>query len=170
MWRFLLSTKGRTARLPYALFMVSTSLGLFAAYFLLLPIMMNIGFSIYTPVISVLWLLAFVLIWPSYALSVRRLKDMNGPTWPALFFLLPFLTSLLFVLSPWIVPAFPQNSTGINPEYEALTRTLGQVSEAVGWLNRALILILCFIPGTKGPNRYGPPPGQKAAPDLSVFE
>ncbi|MDC7694887.1 DUF805 domain-containing protein [Asticcacaulis sp. DXS10W] len=170
MWRFLLSTKGRTARLPYALFMVSTSLGLFAAYAFLLPGIMNTGISIASPVLSVFGLLAFVLIWPSYALAVRRLKDLNGPIWPALFFLLPFLTSLLFIVSPWIVPVFPENSTGINPEYEALTRTLRQVSEAVGWLNRALTLILCFIPGTKGANRYGPPPGQKAAPDLSVFE
>ncbi|ADU14225.1 DUF805 domain-containing protein [Asticcacaulis excentricus] len=170
MWRFLLSTKGRTARLPYALFMVSSSLAVFAAYSFLLPIIMNIGISIASPVLSVFGLLAFVLIWPIYALSVRRLKDLNGPTWPALFFLLPFLTSLLFVLSPWIVPVFPENSAGVNPEYESLTRTLRQISDAVGWLNRALILLLCLIPGTKGPNRYGPPPGQKAAPDLSVFE
>ncbi|BBF81948.1 hypothetical protein EM6_2564 [Asticcacaulis excentricus] len=47
---------------------------------------------------------------------------------------------------------------------------IGTAGNIIHWLNRALILILSVIPGTKGPNRYGPPPGQKAAPDLSVFE
>lgn len=170
MWRFLLSTRGRTARLPYALFMVSTSLALFAAYYFLFPIIMNTGISIASPVISVFGLLAFLWIWPSYALSVRRLKDINTQTWPAVFFLLSFLVVGLSGALPFAVPIGSPDGTGINPDYEHIAHVIGTASYIIDWLNRALILILCLIPGTKGANRYGPPPGQKAAPDLSVFE
>lgn len=119
---------------------------------------------------SVFGLLAFVLIWPSYALSVRRLKDMNTQTWPAAFFLLSFLISGLSGALPFAVPVVSPDGTGINPDYEHIARVIGTAGNIIHWLNRALILILCLIPGTKGPNRYGRPPGQKAAPDLSVFE
>ncbi|WP_126423582.1 DUF805 domain-containing protein [Asticcacaulis excentricus] len=170
MWRFLLSTKGRTARLPYALFMVSTSLAWFAASSFLLPVMMNTPISIASPVISVPGLLYVLWIWSSYALSVRRLKDMNSQTWPAAFFLLSFLISGLSGALPFAVPIVSPDGTGINPDYEHIARVIGTAGNIIHWLNRALILILSVIPGTKGPNRYGPPPGQKAAPDLSVFE
>lgn len=65
------------------------------------------------------------------------------------------------------LPAPENNSFSWLPQ--ALS-TLKSLYDFLSNLNLFIILILCLIPGTKGPNRYGPPPGQKAAPDLSVFE
>ncbi|MCA1933980.1 MAG: DUF805 domain-containing protein [Asticcacaulis sp.] len=170
MWRFLLSTKGRTARLPYALFMVTTSLIVYAISTLIVPMFSNIGMPAYGYALVLAGLPGLLLVWPAFALSARRLKDMSAPTWPALFFLMPWLISVVFIAIPFVLPIVPESGTGVNPEYQQISSAITIASKAGFWLSKVITLILCFIPGTKGPNRYGPPPGQKAAPDLSVFE
>ncbi|WP_298333111.1 DUF805 domain-containing protein [Asticcacaulis sp.] len=141
MWRFLLSTKGRTARLPYALFMVSTSLIVFAISTLIVPMFRNLSLPTYGYALVLAGLPGLLLVWPAFALSVRRLKDMNAPTWPALFFLLPWLISVVFMAIPFVVPIVPESGTGVNPEYQQINSTIKIASQMGFWLGRRLITL-----------------------------
>ncbi|MFL1462950.1 DUF805 domain-containing protein [Roseococcus sp. DSY-14] len=79
--------------------------------------------------------LALLLAWMGGVNTVRRLHDMDRTGWHLL----------------WIAAL------------SALGNLVGQaglsgVSAVLGLASLAVFLGLCLIPGTPGPNRYGPPP------------
>ena len=82
--------------------------------------------------------LALLLAWMGGVNTVRRLHDMDRTGWHLL----------------WIATL------------SALGNAVGQVGQAglsgasgvLGLASLAVFLGLCLIPGTPGPNRYGPPP------------
>ena len=80
--------------------------------------------------------LALLLAWMGGVNTVRRLHDMDRTGWHL----------------AWIIAL----STLGNLVGQA---GLSAASAVLGVASLAVFLGLCLIPGTPGPNRYGPPPG-----------
>lgn len=134
IYNFLFSFAGRVSRLSYFLRMLAVSVTAVVVYFLFLIVLVYFIRSIVGPnIIPVVTLIAFTIIWfvltlwAHLALISRRLHDFNySAKW---IFLFIGLTVLLAVLA------------------RSLIVTLS------GWFFITLVII--FIPGTKGQNRFG---------------
>ena len=91
-----------------------------------------------------------VVLLLTFTLSVRRFHDFNFIGIPAYIFLFLSVVCILAVFS--------------DPLYRLLF-LYGIGAVAVGLLiSFFAILIVGMIPGTKGPNKYGPPPVKRKAP------
>lgn len=86
--------------------------------------------------------LGLLMLWPSIALSVKRVHDRDGSGWSAV----AILTALTVIgLLPELFPALPDLLvTPLN-----LTALAGALY---------LLVVLGFSEGTPGDNRFGPPP------------
>jgi uncharacterized membrane protein YhaH (DUF805 family) len=95
--------------------------------------------------------LRLLLLIPMFALFVRRLHDQDRSG---------FL-GLLLPLS--VVLSVPRMLIFVRGDVEAIIAArLSPVAIASGLIGIA-ILVLCFWPGSDGPNRYGPDPRQEEA-------
>ena len=154
---------GRSRRQEFWMFM----LGTFLLYFVLMIVAMTIGFGalgmaatgganamaggmvglfasmgLMTVVIGVLWL---GLLIPTLAVSVRRLHDSDRSGWWLLLYFAPYLFSTVFK-----VMAVSANSG-------TLVMLAGLLS-LVGLIGAIVLLVFYCLPGTPGPNRFGPDP------------
>jgi uncharacterized membrane protein YhaH (DUF805 family) len=90
--------------------------------------------------------LQLVLLVPVFALFVRRLHDQDRSGW----------WGLLLPLS--VILSIPRVLTELRGDVaEIITQKMSPVSVAAGLCVLA-IFVLCLLPGTEGPNRYGPDP------------
>lgn len=107
---------------------------------------------------------SLVLLLPSLAVTARRLHDTNRTAWWMLLYLVPVLGFIVLViaflsllgadaLSPWGADDVEWGILGIL----FLVWLFGSIA---AWI---LLLIFQIMPGTVGPNRYGPDPLQQAA-------
>lgn len=110
--------------------------------------------GMYGPLTTLLWLATIV---PSIAVGVRRLHDTNRPGWWVLLPLVPECFTVVAVLmTAGAVAAGAGMAAGIGGL--ALTGLLGIIT-----LVGAIVLIVFYVmPGTPGPNRYGPNPDGNA--------
>lgn len=112
-------------------------------WFMLFIFLVNLGtgmlFSLFPPMLGAsLGLVVSLLLFPAnLGVTVRRFHDRNLSGW---WLLLPFLLLLLWFLSGGYAAA-------ANPVSSAVSLAMGI----------CYLVILC-LPGTPGPNRYGPPP------------
>lgn len=91
------------------------------------------------------WITAAVFFWPNLAFNVKRLHDRGLSGWYTLVFLVPFfITSAL--------TAMPFSATPSVPAVTALAHLAGAFPSL--WF----FVATGFLPGTRGPNRYGPQP------------
>lgn len=160
MLKFLFSPKGRIGRVPFAAFvipptMVFVGIGVFLAF--------NATFiddQTYDLLLMSLVVLPVLFLWPSFALTIKRLHDINLSWPPALIWFWPFLavasTFILRLLAG--TEADAQIYTTIGERVTVLNRLLL-------FLELALVAVLSFIPGTKGLNRY-----DTNIPDERVFD
>lgn len=89
----------------------------------------------YGPLSALIALGTFV---PSLAVGVRRLHDTNRSGWWMLLGVVPYLLSIVLLLSGSL----------------ALAATMG----IVALLCAIALLVFMVLPGTNGPNQYGPDP------------
>jgi len=87
-------------------------------------------------------LVPFVLLIPSYSLTIRRLHDLNRPGW----WCIPGIIQA--VLHPALIIHNPANMSSLPSPVEGVLTLI----------NLALAVYLLFFKGTDGPNRYGPDP------------
>lgn len=117
------------------------------------------------PVIGSIY--SLILILPSLAVTARRLHDTNRTAWWMLLYLLPvlgFIALLIFfaallganALSPWGTSDVEWGILGVL----FLVWLVGSIAS---WI---LLLIFQIMPGTVGPNRYGPDPLQRDGASL----
>lgn len=161
--KLFLSTSGRIRRLTFLWGIVATVFLLFLAsfviYFAMAEIVLSWSGITDLPVgyiVSTLLNLGFS--WLIICLMSKRLHDIGWSGWFSAFQLIPIAVAGI---------NYALTSTG----GERLPFELTQAAQII-YLTLTLLalLILLVWPGTKGPNRYGPPPGEKAAADISVFE
>ncbi|ESQ80505.1 DUF805 domain-containing protein [Asticcacaulis sp. YBE204] len=165
----LVSTKGRLARSPYALFVFCLTVATFISAQLSDALTLNIlGVSptqaSLAMTLAALFELAFV--WLIYAATVRRLNDMDGPRWPVWLFLLPFLPVGVSLFLPWVFPPFYKDGFEFNQDFLTYSSALQTISVILSTAKLITALVVSLIPGTKGDNRFGPSGRQPA----EIFE
>ena len=93
-----------------------------------------------------------LFLWPITALAVRRSHDRNMSGWW-------YGASALFGLG-LMIAAVALELSGI-PEGQTETLILGGLSLAQLAIWLVLLVILGFLPGTRGANRFGPAPNSR---------
>ena len=165
-WWFFFSLKGRVTRVPFAVFLLSTRLALEAGSFIITQAVSNDNIPLKSGLYLFLGLIGIVLLWPQFSVLTKRLHDISLPFWPALLYFVPKASQLAFLY-------FWQAQSRINA---LATPTSAEVqfniwaSMLIPALNVGVwigLLVLAFIPGTQGRNRYGPHPHR---PDQSASE
>ncbi len=113
------------------------------------------------PVIGQIYLL--VLLIPSLAVSARRLHDTGRSAWWLLLYLASILAMGIAFAAILVLLIEPERPN----DYEALMifAWIAMVSFFIALGCSLVLLILCVLPGTVGPNRYGPDP---LHPELEV--
>src|SRR5258708_33712342 len=102
---------------------------------------------------SLLNLFYLVTLWPGIAVLIKRIHDRNKTGW---------LVLLLYVPLVFLVAALIATVTAAVLDNDAATAASG-IALAIGGLITVAITIWFFIefgciPGTVGPNKYGPDP------------
>ena len=92
------------------------------------------------------------MLWPSLALTCRRLHDVNRSGWNQLWPIVPVLSSFVLVV---IANAYAQDESMVKAlEWMVIIIYLLALSGSI--LLIALITYLGCTRGTTGPNKYGP--------------
>jgi len=128
-------------------------------------------------ILSVIFSLAMLI--PTYAVSVRRLHDINRSGW---WLLLPSavfaVTLLIFVFTQGMAMAESLSgmpSSQLSPA-DMMRGSVSAVGSFMAWvvLPTFLACVVTFIfhvtPGTEGSNRFGPDPKGGSTADISVFD
>ena len=139
-------------------------------WFTLFSIVVSVILGIIASVVPVLtfleWVYSLAVLLPSLAVTVRRLHDTERPAWLLLVYLAIALAWIIGgivlavidgIQNPEVLDADIQESSGFIP-YVIIC---GLISLA----GVVTLLVLCALPGTRGPNRYGPDPLQ---PDMGM--
>lgn len=90
--------------------------------------------------------LRLVVVIPMFALFVRRVHDQDRSGWWGALLPVSLLLSLPLMLT--------EIRGDVPAVIEARTSPLTVVSGVLG----LAVFVLCLLPGTEGPNRYGPDP------------
>lgn len=98
--------------------------------------------GVFFVILGIIWLALFI---PSIAVSVRRLHDTDR-------------TGFWLLLPPAIyVAAIAVVLTGAANQSSTMT-AIGVILSLLQWVASIVLLVFYCLPGTNGPNRYGPDP------------
>lgn len=108
------------------------------------------------PVLATSLALVAIIMWPTAALYAKRAHDLNWPAWPAVLSLIAvgFLPYLPYDPTPALSEG---PATGMDIAVTALSSIL-----VIGWFG--MTIMLAFIDGKPGPNRFGPSPKYSERP------
>ena len=103
------------------------------------------------------WIYGLALLLPSLAVTARRLHDTGRSAWWLMIYPLVILASIVAAASLFIgaMEAF-----GGSQDTATGWIILFVISGLVGLAGIITLLVLCAMPGIRGPNRYGPDPLQ----------
>lgn len=90
--------------------------------------------------------LSVLLAVPMFALFVRRLHDQDRPGWWAAALPISLLLTAPAMIAQW------------NGDLDAILERQYPMADMAGLIVGIAAFILCFLPGTEGPNQYGPDP------------
>ena len=110
-------------------------------------------------------LLLLGVLLPYIAVTVRRVHDTGRSAWWVIIILVMGALSAM-ALSAFILLEFASDSSGNDGFYGLLALLIiGGIWVLVSGVVVIALLVLCALPGTVGPNRYGPDP---LRPELGV--
>ena len=103
------------------------------------------GFSMFSSIgiLGLLWSLATLV--PNIAVAMRRLHDTDRTGWWLLLPVIPYVIGLVIMLAA----AAGQNLGLI---------AIGGIFSLIGLVGAIVLLVFYCLPGTPGPNRFGPDP------------
>lgn len=112
---------------------------------------------------AVIGLFALACFLPNLAVTVRRLHDSGKPAW------------FLALYAPGIINAMlgmQTTSAIMSGRYEAASAAMQQstILSMIGILGQLAMLVLMVLPGTRGPNRFGPDPKGDGTEIAAVFD
>jgi uncharacterized membrane protein YhaH (DUF805 family) len=139
MTQLLFSFQGRLNRKPYWTMVIATMVVVILVLLLALAALREYGLEFLPVTIAIILVLYIPLIWIGLALSAKRLHDRDKSAW----------WLLVFYALPTVL------STAADRTEDVQFIILHLISFGITvW---ALVEIGC-LPGTVGPNRYGPDP------------
>jgi len=148
---FYFSASGRISRSQYWLRFI-------LPYALIVGIVQGItqaagpGSAVFGVFSAIYGLFSLVVIWPSFAILIKRIHDRNKMGWLALAIFIPGLIFVLMFVA-WLAALGLQSDSGTA--LGIMTAVLGVIAAAVGiWV---FIEFGCMR-GTIGANKYGPDP------------
>ena len=170
---FYFSAKGRVCRKDYWIKYILMIMGVSIVFSLLVGALMAAGGAtgggapsmIMLAIAGILYVVFSIAVtWVQVCVSAKRFHDRNMSGWWVLW-------SMLIILAMYAIMGFGaflmESSGGSNPIGGILMAVGGFAVFAVAI---ALFVILGFLPGTKGPNQYGPDPldptGTEAAAEV----
>ena len=103
-------------------------------------------------IFGILGIVFLALIIPMITVGVRRLHDTNRTGWWLLAPLVPYLIGFAMVF-----PAIMAGAAGANPFSMASFGVAG-IFMLIGFVLGIAVFIFTVLPGTTGPNKYGPDP------------
>ena len=103
-------------------------------------------------ILGLLW--SLVTLVPNIAVAVRRLHDTNRSGWWLLMPIVPYAIGLVIMLGA----AATQNLALIG---------VGGIFTIIGLIAAIALLVFYCLPGTRGPNKYGPDPMGNSPAELS---
>jgi uncharacterized membrane protein YhaH (DUF805 family) len=115
--------------------------------------LLNIVFQVVTrisPILGLLGLLYLGLIIPMIAVGVRRMHDTDRTGWWLLAPLGPYAIGLGLL--------FPKIMSGATTMTSFISYGPALAFMLIGFVLAIVVFIFTVLPGTKGPNRYGPDP------------
>lgn len=99
--------------------------------------------------LQVMMIVGLIFMWPSFALAVKRAHDRNRPTWlVVLFFIILLATTFMQIAG------VHESADGQATPIFTILSVLFLIFAIYAFIDWGL------IPGTKGPNKYGPDPRQ----------
>jgi len=135
-WKYLYtSLDGRINRKPYWLAIIGFIIVSLLAQF--------IGLAIGGPILA--FLIALILVFPGFALNLKRAHDRNRPAW---YVVVPIVLAVVLQIMQFADPAQAAEPTGLYLVLMVAMMVYGLV----------LFIDLGFLRGTAGPNQYGPDP------------
>lgn len=124
------------------------------------PLSLAVPFSKTSPMVQGLVALGIVvlnvaLLWPSVALTVKRLHDRNrGAIWLVPYYGVPLLSG---AGAGWLA-SFGEKSPFPGVPAEAVAIGFWALLFVMSVVLLAMVIELYFMPGTEGDNRFGPDP------------
>ncbi|WKL56145.1 DUF805 domain-containing protein [Asticcacaulis sp. ZE23SCel15] len=161
--KFLFSTQGRVTRLPFILFVVGLRLVTEIAHYFARNQDPSTSIIQYSNVFAIIGVVGLIALWPVFAITVKRLHDMNLPAVLALGHFIPF--PLGFLSSQFILAQI-QSPDSNSALFLSATQITMQI---VYFYILALLLVLSLVKGTKGQNRYGSDPLSKGGGAEAAF-
>ncbi|MDC7675607.1 DUF805 domain-containing protein [Asticcacaulis machinosus] len=161
--KFLFSTQGRVTRLPFILFVVGLRVITEGLAFLIRNYYPMDDIGRYGLMLTIPGLIGMITLWPVFAVTVKRLHDINWSFAPAIGHL---LVPIIGFTATFLVASL--NEPGTEPFYKA-QQVVDWIMMAFTYYLYALLLILSIVKGTRGPNRYGPAPKGKDDTAEAVF-
>ncbi len=155
-WRALWTPAGRIPRLPYFL----NGLVYSVAYALLVmvgPSYVFGGSRLYYIAAFPVVLALLVLM---YCLYSKRFHDFSAPGWLGVALLAPAVLGQFITLAYLFLPSLVDQQ--LLELWDKGSVTLTNILRLVG-------LVLLFVPGSRGPNIYGPDPRTPQTPQAEVF-
>ena len=112
------------------------------------------------------WIYSLALFLPSLAVAVRRLHDTNRTGWWVLFYLVPAFGTVVLAIVFFALFGLDgvDSSFADEVEWGVIGVLLGipiVIGLIVSLVSTIVILVFLILPGTPGPNRFGPDPLQQ---------
>ncbi len=111
----------------------------------------------FVPVLGPIYALALLL--PSLAVTARRLHDTNRTAWWMLLYLIPILgfivLAIAFIAVLGAIALDPLQVSELEWGVLAILFLVWMLVSITAWI---VLLVFQIMPGTVGPNRYGPDP------------
>ncbi|WKL56146.1 DUF805 domain-containing protein [Asticcacaulis sp. ZE23SCel15] len=148
---FLFSLSGRVARLPFIAFVIGVKLAIEAIGYAQRQYMPPLPIDDMM-IAAIPGVITLILMWPLFAVTVKRLHDIE---WPAVLALVQFIPLIGIVI-------FFTRSQYYTADAEHLARMFewaGIGLNIMALISFGLFLLLAVIPGVNRTNRFGPPPG-----------
>jgi uncharacterized membrane protein YhaH (DUF805 family) len=105
-----------------------------------------------------------IVVYAMFCVDAKRLHDLNVT---AFLILIPFAANFLHVVLP-ILERHPTELPFTLPT--AITDNQATIDIVLGGIQLIFALVLLFVPGTRGPNRYGARYSDEAPPKARILE
>ena len=169
-WTFFFSSHGRVSRKAYALFELPAMLIVVGVSYAARLVMFsatsaNTSSAVQNLILvpTILGILSLILLWPRFAVAVKRLHDVDIPWYGAgVILLVPALSYAFGTIAAHDLTAGDHSAA---PAVNYLVVVPGVVYYATN----LFVLVLCLLPPRPSASRYGPDPRHPDKASSDVF-